>query len=127
MSGDYSRKTFKPSHNYSGVLIQQGRVQLDADWNEQEAISLRRQRVESLDTMGRAVVPMETPDGFKIELDLGELTISPGRMYVDGLLAENHGASPQMFYTPLDEERGTQSLLGRLIRVQPHAGLGLQQ
>jgi hypothetical protein len=111
MSGDYSRKTFKASRNYSGVLMQQGRVQLDADWNEQIDIKLRRQRVETVDTLGRAVVPMETPDGFKIELNSGELTIFPGRMYVDGLLAENHGASPELFYAALDEERGTQPLL----------------
>ena len=110
MSGDYSRKTFKSSHNYSGVLMQQGRMLLDAESNERDAISLRRQRAESLDMMGRAVVPMETPDGFKIELNQDEITIAPGRMYVDGLLAENHGAGPQEFYIPLDEERGSQSL-----------------
>lgn len=110
MSGDYSRKTFKASHNYSGVLMQQGRVQLDADWNEQIDINLRRQRVEAVDTIGRAVTPMETPDGFKIELNSGELSIFPGRMYVDGLLAENHGASPNQFYTVMEEERGTEPL-----------------
>ena len=110
MSGDYSRKTFKSSNNYSAVLTQQGCVLLDSESNERGAINLRRQRVESIDTIGRAVVPMETPDAFKIDLNLGEITISPGRMYVDGLLAENHGASPDMFYALLDEERGTQSL-----------------
>ena len=52
MSGDYSRKTFKPKRNYSGVLMQQGRVQLDADWNEQLAINLRRQRAQTVDTIG---------------------------------------------------------------------------
>ena len=110
MSGDYSRKIFKASHNYSGVLMQQGRVQLDADWNDQIEITHRRQRAETVDIIGRAVVPMETPDGFKIELDNGELTIYPGRMYVDGLLAENHGASPDHFNVVLDEESGTQPL-----------------
>ena len=122
MSGDYSRKTFKAKQNYSGVLMQQGRVQLDADWNEQAAINLRRQRVESLDLMGRAVVPMETPDGFKIELDQEIITISPGRMYVDGLLAENHGAGPEEFYIPLDEERGSQSLSYHDQPFFPNAG-----
>ncbi len=110
MSGDYSRKIFKPSHNYSGVLMQQGRVQLDADWNDQIEITHRRQRAETVDIIGRAVVPMETPDGFKIELNNGELIIYPGRMYVDGLLAENHGANPNHFNVVLDEESGTQPL-----------------
>ncbi len=111
MSGDYSRKTFKPHHNYSGVLMQQGRVQLDADWNEQVEIGLRRQRAETVDTIGRTVVPMETPDGFRVELNAGELSIFPGRMYVDGLLAENHGAGPHEFYPVLEEERGTNPVL----------------
>lgn len=39
MSGDYSRFTFDPHNDFSGVLMQQGRVQLDADWNELVAIS----------------------------------------------------------------------------------------
>ena len=34
MSGDYSRKRFNPEKHYQGVLRQQGRVDLDADWNE---------------------------------------------------------------------------------------------
>ena len=39
MSGDYSRFPFDPRRNYSGVLLQQGRVLLDQDWNEQSAIA----------------------------------------------------------------------------------------
>lgn len=108
MSGDYSRKIFKSSHNYSGVLMQQGRVQLDADWNDQIEITHRRQRAETVDIIGRAVVPMEAPDGFKIELDNGELIIYPGRMYVDGLLAENHGNGLVQFDGVLDDVRGTE-------------------
>ena len=42
MPGDYSRNTFDPRRHYSGVLMQQGRVQLDADWNEQQAIAAHR-------------------------------------------------------------------------------------
>ena len=34
MAGDYSRRTFHPNKHYTGVLQQQGRVQLDGDWNE---------------------------------------------------------------------------------------------
>ena len=30
MRGDFSRVTFRPEHHFSGVLLQQGRVQLDA-------------------------------------------------------------------------------------------------
>lgn len=90
MSGDYSRESFAPFKDYSGVLMQQGRVQLDADWNELIDIIDRRIRAGTLDTIGLATVPKQTPDGFKI-LTAGIATIGPGRIYVDGLLAENHG------------------------------------
>jgi hypothetical protein len=32
--GDFSRITFRPDRHYSAVLMQQGRVSLDSDWNE---------------------------------------------------------------------------------------------
>lgn len=35
MKGDFSRFTFDPLNHYRSVYMQQGRVQLDADWNEQ--------------------------------------------------------------------------------------------
>ncbi len=41
MPGDYSRQTFRQKQHYSGVLEQQGRVQTDADWNEQQDITAR--------------------------------------------------------------------------------------
>ncbi len=107
MSGDYSRKTFNPLRDFSGVLMQQGRVQLDADWNELVGIISRRLRAETADTIGRGTVPKETPDGFKIEISGGVLTIGRGRIYVDGLLAENHGKSPLEFDPVLGEQRGT--------------------
>jgi len=109
MSGDYSRKTFKPSSNYSGVYMQQGRVQLDADWNEQQQIDDRRRRVQTIDTIGKAVVPRSTINGFRIEPSAGSFQIHPGRMYVDGLLAENHGADPR-FDPVLGEMMGTQPI-----------------
>ena len=89
MPGDYSRKTFNRSKHYSGVLMQQGRVQLDADWNEQLDIQLCRIETEAVDVIGRSGVPQET-GGFKIGIAPGgrDLTISPGRIYVDGILCE---------------------------------------
>jgi len=107
MSGDYSRETFDPRRHYSGVLMQQGRVQLDADWNELIDILDRRRRAETVDTIGRCTVPKETPDGFRIQITAGKLTIGRGRLYADGLLAENHGLPPREFDPVLGEERGT--------------------
>ncbi|HMQ56354.1 MAG TPA: DUF6519 domain-containing protein, partial [Anaerolineae bacterium] len=34
MKGDFTRSTFRSEHHYSSVRMQQGRVQLDSDWNE---------------------------------------------------------------------------------------------
>src|SRR5215469_3031266 len=99
MSFDISRITFDPRNNFSAVVMQQGRVQLDSDWNEWLAEFARRIRAGTLDTLGRAVVPETTKNAFLIfltETQLGNLSIGigPGRMYVDGLLAENHGLLP---------------------------------
>ncbi len=114
MSGDYSKQAFKADNLYSDVLMQQGKVQLDSDWNEQAAIQFRRKRAQTVDTIGRAVVPRETQDGFFITSDGGSgLLIHPGRMYVDGLLAENRGrlfdgsgtAFPRIFDATLDEKK----------------------
>src|SRR5262245_55658835 len=108
MSGDYSRVRFDPKKHFSGVLMQQGRVQLDADWNELVALLDRRWRAETMDIIGRCVVPKETVDGFRIQIaPNNKLTIGRGRMYVHGLLAENHGKSPLEFDPILAEQRGT--------------------
>ena len=53
MKGDFSRVSYYQKKHYSGVLMQQGRVQTDADWNEQEAIQRRRTQVEARDVIGR--------------------------------------------------------------------------
>ena len=95
MSFDNSRFTFNPRNDYSGVVMQQGRVQLDSDWNEWLAEFTRRTQAGTLDILGRAVYPATTPYAFHIQASSpggkNTLTIGPGRMYVDGLLAENHG------------------------------------
>jgi hypothetical protein len=109
MSGDYSRNTFDPLRDFSAVLMQQGRVQLDADWNELIEILDRRLRAETIDIIGCGTVPKGTPNGFAIGIDAGSgnLTIGCGRIYVDGLLAENHRNAPLEFDAVLGEQRGT--------------------
>src|SRR3954453_14322028 len=106
MSSDISRQRFNPRNNFSSVLMQQGRVQLDADWNEWNEMLDRRWRSETIDIIGRGVVPLETPNGFEIQVSGGTLTIGRGRIYVDGLQAENHGGGAAEFDPVLGEERG---------------------
>lgn len=108
MPGDYTRFTFDPFADHLGVLMQQGRVTLDADFNELVELLDRQLRVRTLDTIGRGVVPRETLDGFRIQLAAGNITIGRGRAYVHGLLAENHGSGEREWDPILAEERGTE-------------------
>jgi Family of unknown function (DUF6519) len=96
MSFDASRFPFDPWKDNAGVVALQGRVQLDSDWNDWLAILSRRIQAGTMDVVGRAVVPATTPFGFAIKASQDasgqrHLTIGAGRMYVDGLLVENHG------------------------------------
>jgi nitrous oxidase accessory protein NosD len=93
MGADFSRVRFNPLLDYAGVELEQGRVLLDADVNELMAIADRGSRARTSDTLGRATVSSTTRDAFKITVAAGTLQIGKGRLYVDGLLAENHGAA----------------------------------
>lgn len=88
MKGDFSRQTFRRIRHYSGVLMQQGRVQLDSDWNEQQAINRHRVETEAVDVVGPTGTPRDRP-GFGITPQGGDLLVGAGRYYVDGLLCEN--------------------------------------
>jgi hypothetical protein len=104
MSGDFSRLTFDPSKHFIQVLMQQGRVQLDADWNEQAAILLHYLERLAADLIG----PFGGPAGqeaFAIkavanQATLTDLTLGAGRYYVDGLLCENSDAKATYFTQP---------------------------
>lgn len=90
MKGDFSRDTFDATKHFSRVLMQQGRVQLDADWNEQTSILLHYLRTLAKDILGPHAGPADDKEGgFKIELDGNDLKISKGHYYVDGILCEN--------------------------------------
>ena len=89
MKGDFTRVTFDPSKNYCRVLMQQGRVTLDADANEQTAILLHYLRTLARDLIGPYAAPGADP-GFQLGFDdVNKLTISAGRYYVDGILVTN--------------------------------------
>jgi hypothetical protein len=98
MKGDFTRDTFDPLKHFSGVLMQQGRVTLDADFNEQAAISLRYLRTLARDIIGPFAAPAgknangDDLGGFKLtepDPENGLFSISMGSYYVDGLLVEN--------------------------------------
>jgi hypothetical protein len=108
MKGDFTRNTFDPKKHYRGVLMQQGRVQLDADWNENLDILLHRIETETIDVIGVCGVPIHDA-GFGIlttmtpALTAGDFGLSKGRAYTDGILVENESDvafSQQPFVLP---------------------------
>lgn len=97
MKGDFSRLTFDPRKHYRSVRMQQGRVQLDADWNEQVDIDAHLLRTLFRDVVGDHGAPGDGDgdgDGhthFRITVDeTGKrLLIGSGRYYIDGVVCEN--------------------------------------
>lgn len=93
MASDISRSTFNPAKRYSGVRQQQGRVNLDADWNEQADIAAHRSRLGTVDLVGGSGAPRDNA-GFGVSAPVAggfaanDLVLSGGRMYVDGLMCE---------------------------------------
>lgn len=92
MAGDYSRIPGGIHRRFSSVLMQQGRVHLDSDWNDLALISARRWTTQADDTFGPAAVPRATtPQGFSVSAagtTPADLLLGSGRCYVDGLQAE---------------------------------------
>jgi Family of unknown function (DUF6519) len=86
MRADLSRDTFDPQKQYEAVVLQQGRPLLDADFNEQAALTRHQAQASARDAVGRAAAPRDG-GGFAIGLVQGggDLTISAGRLYVDGV------------------------------------------
>ncbi len=74
MDGDVTRSTNLAAvqKHYRSVLMQQGRVQTDADWNEQFAVLAHREQVEIVDAFGQAAAPWYD-SGFHIVTDLSLL------------------------------------------------------
>lgn len=91
MGADFSRVRLDPLLDFAGVELKQGAVLLDGDANELMAILDRRLRALASDILDRDTVSSTTPDAFKLGVAGNTLEIGKGRLYVDGLLAENHG------------------------------------
>lgn len=97
MKGDFTRMTFDRTKHYSSVLMQQGRVQLDADWNEEMAIQLHLLRALARDLGGPhwgagtafALDVSHDESGQSVAYDF---SIGAGHYYVDGILCENEPA-----------------------------------
>lgn len=92
MRGDFSRVTFTDKH-YTSVRLQQGRVVLDSDWNEQAELHERSERLRFEDVVG----PHGAPQGSGFALhsrDDGTLAVSAGRFYAGGFVCALAAPAP---------------------------------
>lgn len=114
MKGDFSRylANFDPANMFTRVLLQQGRVMLDADQHEQTEILLHALWALARDLIGPYGGPKG--DGFAITAPpAGEepldLAIGVGRYYVDGIMVENANGAlryrEQAHYVDDDSDR----------------------
>lgn len=100
MTGDFSRYTAQPAKGYRQVLLQQGRVLLDADFNEQAALAADGLRQLTRDLLGPYAGPADNL-GFAIGVTDKRIAIARGHYYVDGLLAVNAATPPAAATSPL--------------------------
>lgn len=88
MGSDRARVSYDPNQHYRSVVMQQGRVTLEADWNENQAIFGEELRQETLEIVGPAGTP---DDGYRVvethEVPdpLFDFFIKSGTMYVGGV------------------------------------------
>ena len=80
--GDFSRFVDASGRRYTGVLVQQGRVQLDADWNAQQAIRQRGFRVVLSDLLAGSWAPAAEP-GFGLRRAVAVRFSGAERMILD--------------------------------------------
>jgi Family of unknown function (DUF6519) len=98
MAGDRARVSYDPSRKWRGLIAQQGRVTVEADWNEAAMIADERDRHVALDVVGR----FATPDrGYAVTAVAHEdedderparrhLAIGPGTLYLGGERLDLH-------------------------------------
>ncbi len=96
MASDRARVSFDPSRQWRGVVAQQGRVSLEADWNESATIDAERDRLVTLDVVGsfgspngRGYLVAAVPaTGGPAALLPGDLIIGEGTLYLGGVRLE---------------------------------------
>lgn len=94
MGSDRARVSYDPRRQYRSVVMQQGRVTLEADWNEAQQITEEEIRCEALDVLG----PSGTPDnGYSVVLTPQpaspfDFYVDSGTMYVGGVRAYLDGS-----------------------------------
>ena len=109
MKGDFTRFTFRPDNQYTSVRLQQGRVSLDADWNEQVDLMAYQTKTAQAAFFGDSGTP-KAKAGFKVGYDSKSgLWLTPGRYFVGGLLCELSPSASDASRRPPGTRRRTTS------------------
>lgn len=97
MKNQVSRDSFHPARHYSGVYLQQGRMILDADWNEltdiekARLVEALRDAISGTNTTGGAIAGgAPRVGGLKLYADPDgsqNIRLRPGVLYVEGVPA----------------------------------------
>jgi hypothetical protein len=116
MKADLTRLTFDPAKHYRGVHQQQGRVQLDSDWNEQAALVSHRIETETLDVIGHCGAPLHD-DGFRLVSGFAELTPAEAARPGNAPLNPAPGASELLLTAGRFYAGGVLVVNERLVRV----------
>jgi hypothetical protein len=110
MKGDFTRLAADFTKHFRQVLFQQGRVPLDADWNEQSSILLHYLQALAKDLIGDHGGPKDNC-GFEtkpIEIEgiNDDFEVGFGHYYVDGILGE---LDAQEIPIKLEQENGAKN------------------
>src|SRR5712691_1989358 len=88
MGSDRARISYDEQRKYRAVVMQQGRVTVEADWNEEWQMVNEELRKDVLDIVGPCCTPN---DGYRV-LETGQVpdplfdfSVSNGTMYVGGM------------------------------------------
>lgn len=86
MKADTTRTTFRRDRHFSSVRLQQGRVTLDADFNEQVDIGAHRDMTLARDVVGGSGAPDDGPAGFLVQtaVRLSALAVSGASRWAAG-------------------------------------------
>jgi hypothetical protein len=89
MGADYSRNSLNVTRKYSAVKAEQGRMLVDADWNEEVLLLEHRTETETRDVIGICGTPKHG-GGFALSTapSNADLLIGRGRFYVHGMMCE---------------------------------------
>ena len=102
MNGGYTKVPLRREERWTGARMQQGMVQLDHECNLNLDAGARAAEAAAADTIGHAGVPVGST-AFQVSVTPAgplDLTIEPGRMWVDGMLV----LAPEQFgYRSQDE------------------------